>query len=151
MTAIGPNGRSHGVRPGIRPACVPLTALLLALTGCHLIDQTDFDPKPVVRVGPAIPDPETRPALVTIDYVKANPDYTSALTAAIHAAESRRPGLTYDVVAVVASAAGEPVGRDRAAEVMTGIEAAGVIPVRIRLGLRIAPGQAPPQVRVYIR
>jgi hypothetical protein len=126
--------------------------LLVALTGCHLIDQTDFEPKQAVKPAvAAVADPDTRPALVTIDYASANPDYTAALTAAVQAAETRRPGLLYDVVAVVATAAEAPTGRTRAAEVMTKVEANGVIPARIRLALRLDPGRKVPQIRVYLR
>jgi predicted hotdog family 3-hydroxylacyl-ACP dehydratase len=131
---------------------LPFGLAMLLLTGCHLIDQTDFAPKQAVKPRPPpIADPDTRPALVTIEYAKANPDYAAALDGAIKAAETRRPGLLYDVVAVVANAADAPTARTRAADVMTGIEAAGVIPARIRLGLRLDPGRKIPQVRVYLR
>lgn len=133
--------------------CVPLLlALALPLAGCHLIDQTDFDPKPPpVAAPPPIPDPETRAALVTIDYATATPDYRAALAAAIQAAESRRPNLLYDVVAVVGTAAEAPAARVRAAEAMTVIEAQGVVASRIQLGLAIEPGRKVPRVRVYLR
>ena len=98
-----------------------------------------------------MPDPETRAALVTIDYAKAAPDYRAALATAIHAAETQRPGVLYDVVGVVPDAAGAAAGRARAAEVMTAIEADGVVPPRIQLGLALEPGRKIPQVRVYLR
>ncbi len=125
---------------------------LLPLGGCHLLDQTDFQPKRAVRppVSP-VPDPETRTALLTIEYAKANPDFSTMLTTAVHTVETRRPGSLYDVVAVVADAAGAVAGRGRAAEVMTAIEAAGVNPARIQLGLKLEPGRKIPQVRVYLR
>jgi hypothetical protein len=125
----------------------------LALSGCHLLDQTDFQPKPPAPPPgpPPVPSPETRAALVTIDFAKANPDYHTALAAAVHAVETRRPGSLYDVVAVVADAGGAAAGRDRAADVMTAIEAEGVIPARIQLGLMLDPGRKIPQVRVYLR
>jgi hypothetical protein len=130
-------------------------ALLLPvlLTGCHLIDQTDFKPKPAAPPPgpPPVPDPETRTALVTIDYAKDNPDYTAALTEAVHAVETRRPGALYDVIAVMGDAGGAQTGGTRAAEVMTSIESLGVIPARIQLGVKIYPGRKIPQVRVYLR
>ena len=127
-------------------------ALLLALSGCHLLDQTDFEPKRAAAVVvPPVPDAETRPALVTIDFARPNPDYRGALAAAIPVAEARRPGVLYDVVAVVADAAGAQAGHTNAAEVMTAIEAAGVNPARIQLGLTLDPGRTIPQVRVYLR
>jgi hypothetical protein len=126
--------------------------LLLALAGCHLLDQTNFEPKrPAPPALPPVPDPETRKPLVTIEYTKANPDYASALTTAIQTVEARRPGALYDVVAVVGDYASAPMGRARAADVMTTIEAAGVIPARIQLGVKLELGRKIPQVRVYLR
>jgi hypothetical protein len=126
--------------------------LLLALSGCHLLDQTDFEPKrPLKAAVPPAPDPETRPALVTIDFAKANTEYRAVLATAIHAAETMRPGSLYDVVAVVPNASGAAAGRERAAEVMTAIEANGVVPPRIQLGLTLEAKLKIPQVRVYLR
>jgi hypothetical protein len=145
----GRHGRSH-LLPFLR-AVVLLPPL--ALAACHhLIDQTDFDPPPPVRpVVAPVPDPETRSALVTIEYAKPDPDYHATLAATIRAVESRRPGLLFDVVAVVGSDGETQMGRLRAAEVMTAVEAEGVIPARIQLGLRVDPGRKIPQVRVYLR
>ena len=132
-------------------ACL-LVALPVALSGCHLLDQTDIDKtKPAAVQPPPISDPESRPALVTIEYIKANPEYRDALKTAIRAAETRRPGLLYDVVALVGEASEAPIGRGRAADVMTVIEGQGVIPARIQLGLRLDPGRKVHQVRVYLR
>jgi hypothetical protein len=126
--------------------------LLLALSGCHLLDQTDFEPRLARKPPPPpVPDPETRPALVTIDFAKAEPDYRAGLAAAIQAVETRRPGTLYDVVAVVPDAASADSGRARAAGVMIAIEADGVIAPRIQLGLALDPGRKIPQVRVYLR
>jgi hypothetical protein len=139
-----------GRRGLIRSACA--LVLALSLPACHLLDQTDFQPKPVViPPPPPVPDPETRAALVTIDYARDHPDYANALNTAIHAVETRRPGSLYDVIAVVGDAGGATAGRDRAADVMTAIEAQGVIPARIQLGVKIEPGRRTPQVRVYLR
>ncbi len=132
-------------------AVLPLAFLL---AGCHLPDQLDFRPKAVTATPPApppVPEPETRTALVTIDYDKPSPDFRAALAGAVKIVEQRRPGALYDIVAVVATAAEAPAARTRAAEVMTAVEAEGVIPARIQLGLRLIAGQKPPQVRVYLR
>jgi hypothetical protein len=137
------------VRTSLLRLAIPL---LLALSGCHLLDQTDFEPK--LRAKPAplpVPNPETRAALVTIDFAKADPEYRAALATVIQVAESKRPGVLYDVVAVVPDAAGAAAGQVRAAEVMTAIEADGVVPPRIQLGLMVDPGRKIPQVRVYLR
>jgi hypothetical protein len=137
----------------VRLARVLLSLFLaLVLSACHLLDQTDFYPKPPSKPAPpAIPDPETRQALVTIEYAKPNPDYAAALTQAIKTVETLRPGVLYDVVGVTADASGAELTRARAAEVMTTIEAAGVIPARIQLGLKLEPGRKVPQVRVYLQ
>jgi hypothetical protein len=126
--------------------------LLLVMAGCHLLDQTDFAPaRPPPHVVPPVPDPETRAALITIEFAKPSNDYRTPVTAAIGIVEGRRPGVLYDVVAVVSDPAGAAAGQGRAAEVMTAIEAAGVNPARIQLGLAVNPTQKIPQVRVYLR
>jgi hypothetical protein len=137
------------VRISLPRLAVPL---LLALTGCHLLDQTDFEPKLAPKPPPPpVPSPEPRAALVTIDFAKANPDYRAALATVIQTVETRRPGVLYDVVAVVPDAASAAAGQARAAEVMTAIEADGVIAPRIQLGVTLDPGRKIPQVRVYLR
>ena len=137
----------------MRPARLATILLLaLPLPGCHLLGQDDFYPKPAAKpAAPPIPNLETRRPLVTIDYAKANPDYATALTQAIQAVEASRPGVLYDVVGVTADASGAALANSRAADVMTTIEAAGVIPARIQLGLALEPGRKVPQVRVYLR
>ena len=137
----------------VRTSCLTLAVTLpLALSGCHLLDQTDFEPKRAAAVVvPPVPDAETRAALVTIDFARPNPDYRGALAVAIPVVEAKRPGVLYDVVALVPDAAGAQAGHTRAAEVMTAIEAAGVNPARIQLGLTLDPGRKIPQVRVYLR
>ena len=137
------------VRISLPRLAVPL---LLALAGCHLLDQTDFEPKLASKPPPPpVPSLETRAALVTIDYSKADPDYRAALATVIQTVETKRPGVLYDVVAVVPDAAGAAAGQARAAEVMTAIEADGVIAPRIQLGVTLDPGRKIPQVRVYLR
>jgi hypothetical protein len=137
----------------VRLAHAPTALFLaLALSACHLLDQTDFYPKPVGKPAPPpIPDPEIRQALVTIEYAKPNPDYAAALTQAIKTVEAARPGALYDVVGVTADTSTNELARARAAEVMTTIEAAGVIPARIQLGLKLEPSRKVQQVRVYLR
>ena len=129
-----------------------LLSAMLPLCGCHLIDQHDIDPKPpVMAAPPPVPDPETRKALVTIEYATANPEFRPPLAAAIGAAEARRTDLLYDVVAVIGQAKEAEGARLRAADVMTAIEADGVQAWRVQLGLRIEPGRKTQQVRVYLR
>ncbi len=128
-----------------------VAAQVLVLPGCHLIDQTDFQPKAPVVVLRPVPDPETRPALVTIEYTTPTPAFRTALDAAIKAVETRRPGTVYDVVAVAGGMGDAQGARVHAADVMTAVEANGVIPARIQLGLTLEPGRTVQQVRVYLR
>lgn len=156
MRRAGPHGPGviSGANQNPLEMSVRLCFLMLApvaLTGCHLIDQTDFSPKRAIVAPPPVPSPETRPALVTIDYTSANPDYGAALAGAIKAVEARRPGTLYDVTAVVGTAGEAASGRSRAAEVLTAVEAQGVIPARVQLGLMLEPGRKVQQVRVYLR
>ena len=44
-------------------------------------------------------DPRT--PLVTIDYATPNPDYQDLLRFAVRAAETRAPGVQYDVIAML--------------------------------------------------
>lgn len=129
-----------------------LLLAMLALSGCHLIDQTDFrGAPPVPSAPPPVPEPDQRTALLTIAYTKADPDYAAALAGVVAAVEQRRPGALYDVISVVGSPAEAVLGQNRAADVMTAIEAHGVIPARVQLGQRIEPGAKVQQVRVYLR
>ncbi len=148
--ALAAHHDGRGPTAGRRFALILL--LPFALSGCHLIDQTDFEPKrPAPRALPPVPNPDPRTALVTIDFATSNPDYNAALATAIHAAETQRPGVLYDVVSVAGNDAGALQGWTHAAEVMVAIEADGVIPARIQLGLQVDPGRKIPQVRVYLR
>lgn len=133
------------------PRSLLAAAALLSLAGCHLLDQTDFDPPRPARAARPIPNPETRTALITIEYAKANPDYRAVLIQTIRTVESKRPGVLYDVVSVIGAASESVTGRGRAADVMTAIETAGVNPARIQLGVAIEPGRKPQQIRVYLR
>ena len=67
------------------------------------------------------------------------------------AAESARPGTLYEVGGVMGRDQEAVGARLRAADVMTAIEAGGVIATRIQLGLRVEPGRKTQQVRVYLR
>jgi hypothetical protein len=155
--ALRPTTAGTTLRPHLESTVRTLFSLsmllaLLNLTGCHLIDQTDFrGAPPVPTAPPPVPEPDQRSALVTIDYTKANPDYAAALTAVVAAVEQRRPGALYDVISIIGSSSDAELGQNRAADVMTAIEARHVIPARIQLGQRIEPGRKAQQVRVYLR
>ena len=122
-----------------------------ALGGCALVDQTTFAPSPDETATAATPfraDP--RVALLTVSYVTPEPAYQDVLRYAVRAAETRAPGVQYDVIAILPDAADAAEGQRRATEVMRAILAQGVPPSRVRLGLRTGAA-GPQEVRIYVR
>ena len=138
-----------------------LAAALLPLTGCHLLDRSDFAPRaktpPTTELTSAAL-PNTRKPLVTIRYEAPNPPYEGALAQAVQAAESRAPNLIYDVVAVIPQN-NDPIaqmdavtrGREEAANVMRAVMGQNVPDTRIRLAARIDQDATALEVRVYVR
>jgi hypothetical protein len=124
----------------------------LLLAGCKLIDQTTFAPSPEEPAARAdAPKADPRTALITIGYATPDPNYQEILRYAVRAAETRAPGVQYDVVATLPAGADQAAGQQRAAEVMRDIMAQGVPASRIHLGLRTAPAGGAQEVRVYVR
>jgi len=137
-----------------RPLFIPL--LLLALTGCKLIDQTTFfapDPEPAAAAPAQATAPEppaSQPALVTIRYDRPQPAYEEPLAFAIRAAEQRRPGGEYDVVGVSIAADAGQTARD-ASTIMAAMVRLGVAQSRIHLGAQLDPARTVREVRVQLR
>jgi hypothetical protein len=128
-----------------------VTAVLL-LGGCKLIDQTTFAPSPEAKPAASVaPNVDTRTALLTINYTEPNPSYQDVLRYAVRAAETRAPGVQYDVIAMLPSGADPAVAQRRSAEVMRSIMDQGVPASRIQLGLRAAEAGRPQEIRVYVR
>ena len=90
-----------GTRVGMKAMSVLAVGLLLA--GCKLIDQTTFAPSPEAPTTEAVAPPKVDPRtpLVTIDYGGPPPDYLGLLRFAVHAAETRAPGVEYDVIGML--------------------------------------------------
>jgi hypothetical protein len=127
-------------------------AVGLLLAGCKLIDQTTFAPSPEEpAVRPDAPQADPRTPLITIGYATPDPNYQEILRYAVRAAETRVPGVQYDVVAMLPAGADAAAGQQRVAEVMRDIMAQGVPASRIHLGLRTAPAGGAQEVRVYVR
>ncbi|HET7881072.1 MAG TPA: hypothetical protein VFL55_09310 [Acetobacteraceae bacterium] len=134
----------------MRAGWVLLAGLLL--TGCKLIDQTTFAPSPEASAAkPEAPKADPRTPLVTIGYGTPAPDYQDMLRYAVREAETRMPGVQYDVVAMLPAGADAAAAQQRVTEVMRDIMAQGVSDTRIHLGLRTEPAGGPQQVRVYVR
>lgn len=136
-------------------------ALALVLAGCKLIDQTTFAPDLQVSGAAelaALPPVAGRVPLLAIRYTRPDPDYAEPLRSAVAAAEQRRPGSSFDVVAVIPALA-DPArfsralaqGSQDAASVMRAMLALGVPETRIRLGAATEPATGVREVRVYIR
>lgn len=128
-----------------------VAALVLSLAGCKLIDQTTFAPSP--EASAAVVEPpkaDKRVALLTIDYDQPNPSYQELLRYAIHTAETRVPGVEYDVIAMLPPKADAAAAQRHAVDVMRDIMAQGVPASRIHLGLRAEQADGPVEVRVYV-
>ena len=130
---------------------------ILACSGCAIPGQETFAPapdaKPVADTIAAVAAPriDPRAPLITIEYATPNPDFRELLRLAVRAAEARKPGVLYDVVAVVKTADDTSAAQDRAGQVMRAIMAERVPTARIHLGLRAEPSMPGAQVRVYVR
>jgi len=129
-----------------------LLAPALALAGCKLVDQTTFAPSPEASTAAeAVPQADPRAALLTIGYATPNPNYQEVLRYAVRTAETRAPGVQYDVIAMLPAGGDVAQAQGNAAEVMRGILAQGVPASRVHLGLRGAAAGGMREVRVYVR
>jgi hypothetical protein len=127
-------------------------AAALLLAGCKLIDQTTFAPSPEAATTVAErPKADTRVALLTVDYAQPNPSFQDLLRYAVREAETRVPGVQYDVISMLPPKSDAAVAQQHAADVMRAIMAEGVPASRIHLGLRSEPAGGTQQVRVYVR
>jgi hypothetical protein len=130
---------------------------LVLLGSCKLIDQTTFEPSPEPKAAaqpvanPAPPKADPRTALLIIGYATADPDYQALLRYAVGAAETRAPGVQYDVIAILPAGGDISTAQRHAADVMQSIVDQGVAPSRVHLGLREAQAGSPQEVRVYVR
>jgi hypothetical protein len=124
----------------------------LALGGCSLVDQTTFAPSPEAKpTGPAQASTDPRAPLLTIGYDTPDPSYQEMLRYAVRAAETRAPGVQYDVYAMLPAGGDAALAQSSAVDVMRAILAQGVPASRVHLGLRTEPAGAVRQVRVYVR
>ncbi len=129
-----------------------IVGVAMLLAGCDLVDQTTFAPSPEAStavVEPPRADPRT-PLLTIVDATPPD-DYQDLLRYAVREAETRAPGVQYDVIAMVPTTANAAVVKVRAVEVMRGVMAQGVPAARVHLGLRLAQAGGVQEVRVYVR
>ena len=130
----------------------PVLALVVALAGCKLVDQTTFAPSPEAKAqAAAVPQADTRTPLLTIRAGTPSANYQEPLRYAVHAAQARDPTVQYDVIAMLPAPDDVAQAQHNATDVMRAILATGVPPRRVHLGLRVQQALVEPQVRVYVR
>jgi hypothetical protein len=132
----------------------PVWVLLagVALAGCKLVDQTTFAPSPEEDATVATPrQADPRSALLTIGYATPNPNYRDVLRYAVHTAETRAPGVQYEVIAMLPTGSDASAAQHNAVDVMRAIMAEGVPASRVHLGLRTDAASVTREVRVYVR
>ncbi len=99
-----------GCRPRPRPVAVRhagLACLALAVAGCHLVDQRDFNPSaglPPAKPAPP-PAPPPPPSLLTIRYTTPEPQYRDALAAVVQKAIARKRDVLFTVTTIVPAGA----------------------------------------------
>lgn len=96
--------------------------------------------------------------LVTIRFDKANVNYEGALYAAVKGALDRRPGATFDVVAISpsgttpgAQALGSSAARRNAESVVRSLTNMGLPSSRIRVSQNSSPSASSGEVQVFVR
>ena len=133
--------------------------LVLALAGCHLVDQRDFDaragrPPALPRVVPAA---APVPAFVTIRYTTPDPPYRDALSAAVKRALARKPDVLFTVVTVIPARSAPEAEAEEAAsasasgrDVAQAIVDAGAAAGQVEQAVRVQPGLGVREVRVDV-
>lgn len=139
--------------------------LLLALLpgcmmpGCTLIDQNTFRPgagtAPVIPPAPPAPVPAAAyPGPPPLLILPAGQPGTQAVRSAVAAARARKPGVEFDVVAILPGTPTDAAARTAtlgAADVARTIVAQGVPQSRVRVLARPEPAATVGDVRVYVR
>jgi hypothetical protein len=127
--------------------------LAALLPGCRLVDQRTFRATPPAPGAEDVAHARLPPLpLLIIRFDQPDFDYHPALADAVDAARSRKPDVGFEVLAPVPSATNPTAqGEADAVEIATALEAIGIPPERIRLGLRADPGAPPREIRVYVR
>ncbi len=136
-------------------------ACALALGGCHLVDQRDFDERagraPVLPVAKAAPVAAAPGALLRIGYDTPDPVYAPALADAVRRAITLKPGVLFTVQTLVPLAAtpdAQAAALSDAAR--TGREVAEAMVVdgadqgQIEMAVRGDPGLRFKEVRIFV-
>jgi len=132
----------------------------LALAGCHLVDQRDFDAKAGRKPeGPkvaAVPF-HGPPALVTIRFDQPDPDYDAVLADGVHRAMARKPDVLFTVLTLVplagspdAQLAAETAAAASGRSIAASIVADGAEPGQVEQAVRSEPNLTLKEVRVIV-
>lgn len=134
--------------------------VLLALAGCHLVDQRDFNPnagrKPQPPAGPVAKVTGPVP-LLTIAYTTPDPPYAAELAVAVKRALALKPDVLFTVQALVPLAAtpeAQAVALQTAAasghEIGEAMIADGADQGQIELAVRADPSMHVQQIQVFV-
>jgi hypothetical protein len=129
----------------------------VVLAGCKLVDQRTFEATPTAPAAAQLNRPDLPKApILTINFAFADMDWRPSVHKAVRDAEAHQPGVAFAVVTPIPIAASREVqdrftrqGREDAVAVADELQAAGVTPDRITLGLRSDAGSPPREVRIY--
>jgi hypothetical protein len=138
----------------------PLFPLLLfaTLANCRLIDQSTFERAPETPDPAALARP-VLPARPLLRLVLSDPtlDWRPAVAEAARLARARKPDAAFDVLAPVPTDAKREVqdryvrqGQTDTRMVAAALQADGIDPGRITLGLQGDAGTPPREVRIYV-
>ena len=143
-----------------KPAQRATLAGLLMLSGCHLVDQRDFDPhagaKPVPPPGKfvAVKGPEP---LLRITYDNPDPDYARPLAAAVQRALAVKPDVLFTVQTVVpagglpdAQAEAQRAAAATGREIAEAMTADGADQGQIELAVKGDAGLKTKEVRIFV-
>ena len=133
--------------------------LLALLPGCTLIDQNTFRPgagaPTVIPAAPPAPVPAAAfPGPPSLLILPAGQPGTEAIRAAVAAARARKPGVEFDVVAILPGTPTDEATRSAtlgAAEVARSVVAQGIPQSRVRVLARPEPAATVGDIRVYVR
>jgi len=132
---------------------------LIALAGCHLVDERDFDAN--AEKPPKLPAPPASPpgpgALLTLNYADGDPDYATKLAQSVQRALSVKPGVLFTVQTLVppaatpdAQAAALIAAAGTGREIAEAIAADGADSGQIELAVRADPSVHAKEVRVFV-
>ena len=127
--------------------------LCLALPGCHLVDQRDFEADaghPPVPP-PALPGPKPVGSAVTIRYTTPEPDWRGSVEALVGKALERKRDVLFTVTTVMPPGVQPQEATASGREVAQAIVDDGAEPGQVEQTLRLDPDVTVKEVRINVR